>query len=102
MRFFSSSALASAEKLRLAANCSAAETMVLAPERPMYSRYRALSAGFSTENGNNARTSQDRPPPPYPPPLAGEGREGAFGGARTVTAPPAFSTAAMADLDAPW
>src|SRR5262249_24540949 len=34
MRFFSSSALASAEKLRLAANCSAAETIVLAPERP--------------------------------------------------------------------
>src|ERR1700730_16697808 len=34
MRFFSSSAFASAEKLRLAANCSAAETMVLAPNAP--------------------------------------------------------------------
>src|SRR5882672_6725919 len=103
MRFFSSSALASAEKLRLAANCSAAETMILAPERPIYSSYRALSAGLSTEHGNNARASQDRPPPPYPPPLAGEGREGAdFGGASTLTAPPAFSTAAIADLDAPW
>src|SRR5262249_56078387 len=31
MRAFSSSVLASAEKLRLAANCSAAETMPLAP-----------------------------------------------------------------------
>src|SRR5437899_4377262 len=42
MRFFSSSALASAEKLTLANNCSAAETMVLAPERPSCSGYRAL------------------------------------------------------------
>src|SRR5215471_13264064 len=100
IRFFSSSALASAEKLRLAANCSAAETMVLAPERPMYSRCRALSAGLSTEHGNNARASQDRPPPPcpppqagegkssYPPPLAEEGRVGAFGAARARFAPP--------------
>jgi hypothetical protein len=31
MRFFSSSALASAEKLRFAASCSAAETMCEAP-----------------------------------------------------------------------
>src|SRR5580700_4871845 len=31
MRFFSSSAFASAEKLRLAANCSAAETIYQAP-----------------------------------------------------------------------
>src|SRR5215470_744109 len=73
MRFFSSSALASAEKLRLAANCSAAETMVLAPERPTYSSYRALSAGLFTENGNSARASQDRPQGPHPSlPASGE------------------------------
>src|SRR5258706_14783548 len=77
MRFFSSSALANAEKLRLAASCSAAETMQ-APaatyERPPHAPY-GDQAAFSPSAG--------------------------FGGARILTEPPAFSTAAIADLEAP-
>src|ERR1700680_4393095 len=77
MRFLSSSALASAEKFRLAANCSAAETMrpVSFPPRVFAPRglYRAQAAVS---------------------PVCGFG-------ASTVTEPPAFSTAAMADCEAP-
>src|SRR5262249_60746894 len=65
MHLLTSSALASAEKLRLAANCSSAETIVLAPKLPSYSSDRALSAGFSTKNGNDARHSQDGLKPRY-------------------------------------
>src|SRR5256714_8335145 len=73
MRFFSSSALAKAPKFRFAASCSAAETM--------------------------ARRSEVRAPPLYGNQAADS--LGSFAGARTVTEPPAFSTAATADFDAP-
>src|SRR5215831_5546090 len=81
MRFLSSSALASAEKLRLAASCSAAETI-----------------GWKLPF-----------PPPKDAPLDGSAlyRDQAACspvsrfGARMATEPPAFSTAATADLDAP-
>src|SRR6516164_1950355 len=69
MRFLSSSALASAEKLRLAASCSAAETM-----------------------GWKLRVEYSRQAAPSP-----TGRLGA----RMVTEPPACSTAATADFEAP-
>src|SRR6202167_5675348 len=76
MRFLSSSAFASAPKLRLAASCSAAETMrpplrVPMPECPALYKDQAASSP------------------------AGSLR------ARIWTVPPAFSTAATADFDAP-
>src|SRR5262245_5731870 len=81
MRFLSSSALASAEKLRLAASCSAAETM-----------------GFPVP------PREIDPLPGVRPRLyrhqAGCSPVGRFG-ANRVTEPPAFSTACVADLDAP-
>src|SRR5579872_2176971 len=76
MRFFSSSALASAEKLRLAASCSAAEAMVL--------KLRLPPPDGSDLYRDQAACS--------PVPRAG---------ARIVTEPPAFSTASTAGLEAP-
>src|SRR5262252_7980969 len=78
MRFLSSSALASAEKLRLAASCSAAETIVSSGSRPLGDRrapalYRHQAACSPVS----------------------------CLGARMATEPPAFSTAATADLEAP-
>src|SRR6202521_914735 len=77
MRFFSSSAFASAEKLRLAANCSAAETITRLRCRPHH-------PGRSALYGHQPVASL----------VAGAG-------ARIFTDPPAFSTAATADFDAP-
>src|SRR5258708_8622346 len=83
MRFFSSSALASAPKLRLAASCSAAETMrpVL---RECQTRYRFGRVNFGLYRDQAACSLASR--------LA----------ARISTLPPAFSTAATADFDAPY
>src|SRR6476646_3396393 len=81
MRFLSSSALARAEKLRLAASCSAAETMGLSSR----SAPRNVPLGAPTDLYRHQ---------------AGCSPASRLG-ARTVTEPPAFSTAATADLDAP-
>src|SRR5215468_9317984 len=87
MRFLSSSALASAEKLRLAASCSAAETMGLKlPFRPQ-------------ERPGNAPGNAPGRPDLYRHQAACS-PVSRFG-ARMVTEPPCFSTAATADLDAP-
>src|SRR4029453_6994365 len=78
MRCCSSLALASAEKLRLAASCSAAETMGLPVPPPRLS-------------GGRPRLYRHQ---------AGRSPVGPVGAGR-VTEPPAFSTACIADLDAP-
>src|SRR6201746_1673751 len=79
MRFFSSSALASAEKLRLAASCSAAETIETSLTAPQTCQVHA-----PTYRGQAAFSPSSR-----------------FG-ARILTEPPAFSTASTADLEAPY
>src|SRR5262245_54601341 len=81
MRFLSSSALASAEKLRLAASCSAAET--IASELRLTPHRETARARFELYKHQAACSPASR-----------------FG-ARTATDPPAFSTAAIADFDAP-
>src|SRR5215470_15370955 len=93
MRFFSSSALAKAEKLRLAANCSAAETMVQAPERQKILQLMCLIGPVTYGKWKSCTRFASGP---HAAVSAG------FAGARTVTDPPAFSTAAMAAFDAPW
>src|SRR6516164_5432861 len=80
MRFLSSSALASAEKLRLAASCSAADTMGGCSVAPGGDRRGGVSALYSHHGACS--------------PVA-------RGGAKMITDPPAPSTAAMADLEAP-
>src|SRR6516225_5676966 len=77
MRFLSSSALANAEKLRLAASCSAAEAMVV--KLPLA----APPMDFDLYRDQAACSPASR------------------AGAKIVTEPPAFSTAATADLEAP-
>src|SRR6266496_6483881 len=81
MRFLSSSALASAEKFRLAANCSAAETM-----RQLSSSAAPFAQGRAPRGLYRAQAAVS--------PVCGFG-------ASTVTEPPAFSTAATADFEAP-
>src|SRR5258705_13775584 len=103
MRFFSSSALASAEKLRLAANCSAAEAMRSIPG--------CAARRACPLFGPLYRDQADFSPPLSPPlgaaPLAAAPFSAPFspllglGGASTLTEPPAFSTAATADFEAP-
>src|SRR5204862_6955011 len=81
MRFLSSSALASAEKLRLAASCSAAET--IASELRLPSHRETARARFDLYRDQATCSLASR-----------------FG-ASMATDPPAFSTAATADFDAP-
>src|SRR6202011_5931149 len=118
MRFFSSSALASAEKLRLAANCSAAETMVTGSRLRLPPRYGRIRPSPFQERRRFARLSGHPRPLRYlrwmPGTRAGwrvgpspaDNSYAAFSppsalGARTLTLPPAFSTAATADFEAP-
>src|SRR6202030_3916176 len=96
MRFFSSSALAKAPKLRLAASCSAAETISRSePPLPMAGLVPAIHAFAEQVEIVAARHKAGH-----------DGRQAACSlvsalGARISTEPPAFSTAATADLEAP-
>src|SRR4029450_3717694 len=78
MRFLSSSALASAEKLRLAASCSAAETMGLPVPPPRLSGVRPRLYRHQAGCSPVGRSAASRMPEP-----------------------PAFPPACTADLDAP-
>src|SRR5206468_1564610 len=92
MRFLSSSALASAEKLRLAASCSAAETMSGSglghPQGPHVVRPDLEFHGPAAAAGPSARA------------LLQAAVSSALG-ARISIEPPAFSTASLADCEAP-
>src|SRR5580693_10328614 len=92
MRFFSSSALAKAPKLRLAASCSAAET-ISRSEPPLG---QDCPSAFAEQVETVAARHK----------AGHDGRQAACSlvsalGARISTEPPAFSTAATADLEAP-
>src|SRR5689334_2386097 len=98
MRFLSSSALASAPKLRFDASCSAAETMArrseLSPRDPTMPHAWASSIRNVLHVGHRHREVHG----PQMPAYAGSA---SLAGARIATDPPAFSTAATADLEAP-
>src|SRR5688572_29579529 len=133
IRFFSSSALANAEKLRFAASCSAAETMVgsvcdlflgydrvfpairtLPSEAKVAAvRHKAGRGDKSTQAVVSLGSPSALPAAAFPPlffapcPNAAKaflpfGSAGAsFLGAKILTEPPALSTAARADFEAP-
>src|SRR5215475_4787718 len=81
IRLLSSDALAKAPKLMLAASCSAADAILIHPTQ------RPPATAQQRRYGEAAATAPFRPPFV---PLT-----------RTITLPPAFSTAAIAFLEAP-